>query len=302
MSITITGASGFVGQNLIEYLEQQHLEVKTLSLRDPNWKMNLDKNSNAIIHLAGKAHDTTNTSGAEEYFRVNSDLTIALFDEFLHSNIQDFFYFSSVKAVADSVSGILKENQQANPLTPYGKSKFEAEQYVLSKKLPEGKRVFVIRPCMIHGPGNKGNLNLLYKVVEKGVPWPLASFENKRSFLGIDNLNFLLVEMLRNVNLPSGVYHFADDETLSTNEIVTLISSSLGKKSHLWKIPVSIIQSCAAIGDFLHLPLDSERLKKLTENYVVSNQKIKSELGINALPLSAKDGLKKTIESFKEKK
>ncbi len=296
MSITITGASGFVGQNLIEYLEQQHLEVKTLSLRHPNWKMNLDKNSNAIIHLAGKAHDTTNTSGAEEYFRVNSDLTIALFDEFLHSNIQDFFYFSSVKAVADSVSGVLEENQQANPLTPYGKSKFQAEQYILNKKLPEGKRVFVIRPCMIHGPGNKGNLNLLYKVVEKGVPWPLASFENKRSFLGIDNLNFLLVEMLRNVNLPSGVYHFADDETLSTNEIVTLISSSLGKKSHLWKIPVSIIQSCAAIGDFLHLPLDSERLKKLTENYVVSNQKIKSELGINALPLSAKDG------SFKEKK
>src|SRR5690606_40901886 len=64
--------------------------------------------------------------------------------------------------------------------------KLMAEEYILSKPLPDNKRVYIIRPCMIHGPGNQGNLNLLYKVVEKGIPWPLAAFENKRSFLSID--------------------------------------------------------------------------------------------------------------------
>src|SRR5690606_27975560 len=109
------------------------------------------------------------------------------------------------------------------PLTPYGKSKLEAELYLLAQKLPERKRLFIIRPCMIHGPGNKGNLNLLYKVVEKGIPWPLAAFHNERSFLSIDNLSFLIEKMLMHTDLASGVYNFADDDALSTNSLVKLI-------------------------------------------------------------------------------
>src|SRR5690606_15400334 len=128
--------------------------------------------ANAIIHLAGKAHDME-AGDVEEYFRINRDLTISLFDEFLVSNLRDFFFFSSVKAVADTVEKVLHENSTPLPKTPYGQSKLAAEQYILSKALPEGKRVFIIRPCMIHGPGNKGNLSLLYKIVEKGIPWPL---------------------------------------------------------------------------------------------------------------------------------
>src|SRR5690606_9902944 len=116
-----------------------------------------------------------NTSADVEYFKVNRDLTVALFDQFLQSDIRDFFYFSSVKAVADTVEGPLTEDSVANPLTPYGKSKREAEKYLLAQELPIGKRLFIIRPCMIHGPGNKGNLNLLYKVVEKGLSLTLAA-------------------------------------------------------------------------------------------------------------------------------
>ena len=299
MKISITGISGFVGQNLSGYLSQQNVEVKGLSLRNSNWKNVLDQNSTAIIHLAGKAHDTSNTSSADEYFKVNRDLTIELFNEFLNSDIQDFFYFSSVKAVADTVDGVLTEEVVPNAITPYGKSKLEAEEYLLNQKLPEGKRLFIIRPCMIHGPGNKGNLNLLYKVVEKGIPWPLASFENKRSFLSIDNLNFLVLEILKNKNISSGIYNFADDQYLSTNELVKLIANVSGKKEKLWKISSRLISTAAKVGDIFKLPLNSERLKKLTENYLVSNQKIKNALGIEKLPVSAKEGLEITIKSFK---
>lgn len=298
MIITITGISGFVGQNLSKYLRDQGHFLNGLSLRNENWS--LDKSSEAIIHLAGKAHDTSNTSDSESYFKVNRDLTISLFDQFLNSDIKDFFYFSSVKAVADTSDGILEENFAGNPQTPYGQSKFEAENYLLQQNLPAGKRLFIIRPCMIHGPGNKGNLNLLYKVVEKGIPWPLASFQNHRSFLSIDNLNFLILKMLLNKEIATGVYNFADDQALSTNELVRIIANVSGKKEKLWKLNAQLISGIAKIGDFTKLPLNSERLKKLTESYVVSNTKVKNALKISSLPVSAEEGLKKTIKSFQK--
>jgi len=296
--VVIMGASGFVGQNLKEYLKK-NFEVVSLSLRDPNWDLQ-ELDGTAIIHLAGKAHDTSNTSDSEVYFTINRDLTIDLFNIFLKSQIRDFFYFSSVKAVADSVEGVLNEQIVGNPQTAYGKSKLEAEQYLLKQVLPFGKRLFIVRPCMIHGPGNKGNLNLLYKVVEKGIPWPLAAFHNDRSFLSIDNLSYLVETMINNKELNSGIYNFADDKALSTNELVTLIANTLGKKEKLWKIPASLIKFFVKIGDILPLPLNSERLKKLTESYVVSNANIKTSLGIEKLPLTVEEGLKKTIRSFSE--
>lgn len=295
--ITITGASGFVGQNLIPYLKNENYEVESLSLRKQDWKDSIVSDTNIFIHLAGKAHDTSNTSNAEEYFTVNRDKTMELFDLFLNSTARDFFYFSSVKAAADTVDGVLTEEVDPKPYTPYGQSKFEAEQYLLEQQLPQGKRVFIIRPCMIHGPGNKGNLNLLYKVVEKGIPWPLASFENHRSFLSIDNLCFLIKAMMTQ-EVPSGVYNFADDKALSTNELVTLIAEVSNKKPKLWHVSKTLMNTLAGIGDKIKLPLNSERLKKLTENYVVSNQKIKDALNIQQLPISAEEGLRRTIQSF----
>ena len=296
MNIIITGATGFVGKNLSKFLKEKGHHISPLSLRKA-WE--LDQNAEAIIHLAGKAHDTKNTSAEKEYFEINTELTKKLFDEFLKTTAQDFIYFSSVKATADTVEGFLDENHTSNPQTPYGKSKLEAEEFLLSQKLPENKRLFIIRPCMIHGPGNKGNLNLLYKFVQKGIPYPLAAFENKRSFLSIDNLNFLILEMLSNKNVGSGIYNFADDEVLSTNELVKLIANTSGKKEKLWKISSKLISATAKMGDVMKLPLNSERLKKLTENYWVSNQKIKNALGIAKLPVSASEGLEKTIKSFK---
>jgi len=298
MNTVITGISGFVGQNLSAFLRKEDFTVNGLSLRN-SWEF--PQNTDAIIHLAGKAHDTSNTSDAEEYFRVNKGLTITLFNQFLQSDAASFFYFSSVKASADTVENVLDENNIPNPQTPYGKSKLEAEQYLLSQELPSEKKVFIIRPCMVHGRGNKGNLNLLYNIVEKGIPWPLASFKNERSFLSIDNLNFLIFEMLqKHKNLESGIYNFADDQALSTNDLISLISKTTGRKQKFLKISPSLIKTVAKLGDFLPLPLNSERLKKLTESYVVSNLKIKKALGIEKLPLTAQQGLEITIKSFKK--
>ena len=233
--ITITGATGFVGSNLSVFLNEKDATVLPLSLRNSEWPELLDRNSQVLIHLAGKAHDTANVLSDDDYYKINTELTKILFNEFLESDIRDFFYFSSVKAAADTVTGILDEKQRPDPQTAYGKSKRLAEEYLLSQQLPAGKRLFIIRPCMIHGPGNKGNLNLLYKVVSRSIPWPLAAYENSRSFLTIDNLNFLVWQMIQK-EVPSGVYHFADDQPVATNKLVRLIGEATGKQVKLWNI------------------------------------------------------------------
>jgi len=297
MIVLLTGSSGFVGQNLRPFLSEHGFEIRSLSLRG-DWQQNLSEQYDAIIHLAGKAHDTKNTSSPEEYFRVNTELTKQLFEQFLRSDARDFIYFSSVKAVADSVEGMLDESAVPNPQTPYGQSKWQAEQYLNSQPLPPGKRLFILRPCMIHGPDNKGNLNLLYKMVNRGIPWPLAAFENRRSFLSIDNLKFVIKWLIKNPDISSGTYNLADDDALSTNELIRIIGEAGGKRVRLWRLSPTLMSGVAALGDKLKLPLNTERLKKLTENYIVDNSKIKNALKINHMPVSAKEGLLKTLRSF----
>jgi nucleoside-diphosphate-sugar epimerase len=289
--IFITGDGGFVGSNLKNYFSSEYTYV----LFD---KINFQINGcSSIIHLAGKAHDQKNPLNNIDYYQVNTDLTKKIYDAFLASDARVFITLSSVKAVADEVSEILKEDYIANPITHYGKSKLLAEQYILSKDIPKGKRVYILRPCMIHGPGNKGNLSLLYKLVSKGIPWPLGVFENKRSFCSIDNLMFIFKELIEREDIPSGVYNVADDIPLSTNEVISILATSQNRKPRIWHISNGLIQAAAKIGNVLKLPLNEERLQKLTDSYVVSNKKLISAIG-KPLPVSSREGLLKTFKSF----
>jgi nucleoside-diphosphate-sugar epimerase len=302
--ILITGAKGFVGSNVTAYLQKTSYTTLGVS-RNPKNTNGISyealtpevwNHTTAILHLAGKAHDLKKTSNDDEYFEVNFNLTKKLYDQFLKSDAQQFIYISSVKAVADSVDGILSEVEVPNPLTAYGKSKQMAESYLLAN-LPANKKVYILRPCMIHGPGNKGNLNLLYSLVSKGFPWPLGAFKNQRSFLSIENMCFVIKELLTQNDIPSGVYNVADDTPLSTNELIQLIAVSQNKQASILHISKGFITRMAKLGDYLHLPSNSERLQKLTESYVVSNAKIIKTIG-KRLPIKAKEGLLKTFESF----
>jgi len=293
MSIYLTGASGFVGKNLVAYFDKKII-VKRHE-RDSEFLIK----ENAVIHLAGKAHDLNNITNPDEYYEDNTELTKQIFDSFLISDASVFIMLSSVKAVADNVAGILTEDCQPNPKTHYGKSKLLAERYILSKTVPNNKRVYILRPCMIHGPSNKGNLNLLYNLVSKRIPWILGSFENKRSYCSIDNLLYIINQLVRNNTAPSGVYNIADNEYLSTNEIISLMSYSNSQKPIILKIPIFIVICIAKIGDIIPLPLNSERLKKLTESYMVSNAKIKKYI-LKDLPISSKQGILKTLKSFQD--
>lgn len=313
MNILITGIHGFVGSNLVAALQAKHSiygmdiiipdkggVIKTFSWNELDSLPEID----VVIHLAGKAHDTKNQTNAQVYFDINTGLTQKIYDWFQKSNASKFIFFSSVKAAADKVEGeVLTEEVIPSPKGPYGESKIAAEKYLLLSQEPraksQDKKTYILRPCMIHGPGNKGNLNLLYNVVKKGIPYPLGAFENRRSFCSVDNLSFVISQFIEK-EIVGGIYNVGDDESLSTNELISLMAGIMGKPDRIWKWNKRLVQLAAKAGTVLHLPLNTERLHKLTENYVVSNAKLKQALGIEKMPARAEEGFRKTIDSFSQ--
>ena len=266
MTILITGIHGFVGSNLVGYLSQgRNNTIYGLDIVAPekpgvaktfSWD-DLDAGKvpevDAVIHLAGKAHDTKNKAAADVYFKVNTGLTQKIFDWFLScKGSRKFVFFSTAKSAADRVEGVLTEDVVPAPVGPYGESKIKAEEYIIGRFAPAastrpnrsfddsdsafpGKSVYILRPCMIHGPGNKGNLNLLYSVVSRGIPWPLGAFDNLRTFTSVENICCTVGGLLAK-DIPSGIYNMGDDEPLSTNELIAIICGVLGRRPHIWKL------------------------------------------------------------------
>lgn len=282
----MTGSHGFVGTNLIEALSGEHEIVR--------WDVRSDENfpeCDAVIHLAGKAHDVRcKKEDGREYFEINTELTKKIYDAFLQSEAKKFIFFSSIKA---------QDND-----TPYAKSKRLAEQYILShtdSTESTERRTYILRPCMIHGKGVKGNLPLLFKFVKKGWPWPLAAFENQRSYASMENVSYVVSELLEK-DVESGTYNICDDDPISTNDLIKMMGECLGREAKMLMIPKGIIRLGARVGNLVRLPLNSERLKKLTENNVIDNSDIKRALGISHMPVRAMDGLKYTIGEMIKKR
>lgn len=284
MKFLITGAYGFVGTNLCKYLAEKGHECLALDIpaakRDDvpyvsfyTWD-ELDKLPvvDAVVHLAGKAHDLKKVASEQSYFDINVGLTEKIFAA---AKTTRFIYFSSSKADANG--------------NAYGRSKLAAEQFL-------NGRAIVLRPAMIHGPGNKGNLNLLWGIARRGLPWPLAAFENKRSFTSIANI-CAAVEALCERG-ENGIYPIADDEMLSTNRLIELIAETCGKRAKLWRVPKGVMRMVAKLGDVLHLPLNTERIVKLTEDSFVNNSHLKSQLGWKLMPIRAEEGMRRTLRSF----
>ena len=288
MRILVSGAYGFVGTNLARYLAARGHECVALDvargdapyadfigwdgLGEIDWSA-----IDAIVHLAGKAHDLKKTARPEEYREINVGLTEKLFKA-SRGMKGPFVFFSSAKAVDGD--------------TPYARSKREAEAVL-------GGSAVILRPAMIYGPGNKGNLNLLWGVAKRGLPWPLAAFRNARSFTSVENA-CAVVEAACAGRLAPGTYALCDGEPMSTNEIVEMMARAAGRKARLWRVPRALVRAAARAGDFLRLPLDSERLGKLASDAVEDNSALKKALGWEKMPVRAEDGMRETLSSFAE--
>lgn len=316
--ILITGVRGFIGTNLKEYLKLQsgyhitgasrnreNLEGKSDFLDDICSYDELCKNEaqrdskhsfDAFVHLAGKVIHGQQKKNEKEYFQVNFEQTKRIYDQFLEDpKANKFIFLSTIHVLTEKPEGVIDESYTPKPFTPYGISKFNAENYIKHNARP-GKKYYILRPTMIHGPGNKGNLNMLYSVISRGFPYLLGSVNNCRSFTSIENLTFVIHELLQN-DIQLGLYHIADDEPTYSHDLIRLIGKVTGRKARIIFVPLKLLKIISKLGNYMHLPINDHRLLKLTEDFVVSNEKIKNAIG-KPLPVPPKEGLEKALKSF----
>lgn len=315
MKILITGVHGYVGTHLVETLKKDHV-IYGLDIFDKkndgientfHWIALEDLEGmdlNAVIHLDNYSHNSKTIDTPAISLEERVEYTRRVFEFFLASDMKKLIFISSTKAVAPKVDeGALTEDVVPSPQGLTGETKLASESYLLSRKAEweaKGKEVYILRPSVIHGPGSWGGLNLLYKVVCKGTPWPLGDFDTKHSFTYIDNLCYVMKSLLTQP-VASGIYNVADDEAIAISRLVVIICGMVGKKPRIWHVSKGMIDFLARLGDFFHLPVNTRRLLRLTQNYVVSNAKIKAALGIEQMPVKVQEGLEITIKSFGDK-
>jgi UDP-glucose 4-epimerase len=265
MNILITGCNGFVGSALMNYLSNlSNLNVTGLS-RDKDYISEsssrvlyindletFDKQSSILnstdvfIHTAGKAHamDKKGSDNSKDYFSINTDLTTELAKKAASCGVKKFIYLSSTKVFGNPEPPFVCFNAETptKPEDPYGKSKLKAELNLMEVSKDTGLDVVIIRPPIIYGPGVKGNMRMLLKLVNSNFPLPFRSIsENKRSMISLDNLVHFIYHCIINHSASGQKFLVSDDHDLSTYEIIALFKKNLGSKTLIFTLPKNIL-------------------------------------------------------------
>jgi UDP-glucose 4-epimerase len=230
MNVLITGSGGFVGKRLLA-TKLPEINFTVVSLRKEDWKQQDFSLMDAVVHLAGKAHEMKPVAD-KVYFDVNYELTKSFFEKVAKDGIQHFIYISSTKVYGDGEYDNLHEQSACNPSDAYGKSKWMAEQFLIQQNHPV---VSIIRPPLIYGPGVKGNMKKIMELCNSNKLLPFANIHNKRSVVFVDNLIDLIETVLR-LQKP-GVFVAGDIQPVSTTALVATIRKAMHKKRNLFSIP-----------------------------------------------------------------
>ena len=297
-TVLVTGANGFIGRQLCEYLHGLGFKVRTLTrspcaLGDENRMMDLVEDPcppdlctgiDCIFHLAGKAHALAENSQDEtEYRKINTEGTRKLLEAAQQAGVKHFVFFSSVKAVGDSCLQPMDETVATPADTPYGQSKYAAEQLVLNGGYVS--QPVVIRPCMVYGNSEKGNLPRMIKAIRRGLFPPLPECHNRRSMIHVKDVVRAALMVAENPLATGQIFIVSDNQNYSTRQLYDLIRINLGKSPVKWTVPLMFINSLAKIGDVMgrltgrRFFLDTDSLQKLTGSAWYSSAKITKELG-----------------------
>lgn len=307
--ILVTGASGFVGRHVCDRLEREGSRVRKVlrpghPLREgqdigiedigptTDWAQAL-AGCDAVVHLAARVHVFQPGAGPAEYFRVNVEGSERLARSAAAAGVRRFVFLSSVKVNGESTDGRpFSENDVPAPTDAYAASKLEAEVRLRQIAVDTGVEIVILRPPLVYGAGVKANFLSLLRAVDAGIPMPLAAVENRRSLLYVGNLASAIETCLHHPAAPGSTYLVADDDDVSTPELVRRISAALGRRPRLFPLPVSLLEAAAAL---LGRQAQAQRL---TRSLQLDLTRIKSELGWRP-PLSMQQGLMATAAWFR---
>src|SRR5690606_35260174 len=283
MKLLFTGASGFLGQNIKPILSKQ-FEVKTLGLAGDDIVANIATNIpeisevfDIVLHAAGKAHTVPKTEAEKQsFFDVNYQGTVNLCKALERATLPSAFVFISTVAVYGLEFGEnISEVHPLNGDTPYALSKIQAEQFLTDWCAKHGIVLSIIRPSLIAGPNAPGNLGAMVQGIKTGKYFSIGKGSAKKSVLMVQDIAHLMPKLVE----KGGVYNVCDDTQPSFRELEIIIAEQLGK-SRPKSIPYFMAKIMALVGDLLgnKAPINSLKLKKITESLTFSNEKAKKEL------------------------
>ena len=282
--IVVTGISGFVGKRFNEYNNNKYI-IKSLPLRNINFDDVTFKGVDAIVHLAGKAHQMEPIDD-QIYFDVNYGLTKALVDKAILDGVPQLIYISSTKVYGDDIHSVLNENSDCNPTDAYGESKLKAEQYL--QTLSTRINISIVRPPLVYGPEVKGNLIQLLQLCKRKIPLPFGNTQNARSMVFVDNLVALINTIIDQQS--SGIFIAGDRNTLSTDRLVSLIRLNLGMKNWLITIPYFLRNLIKQLKPRLYI--------RLYGSFVVDNTNTNNKLNF-VPPYTTEFGIEQMVKWFK---
>ncbi len=267
--VLVTGATGFVGQALLDALGRSGTPVTAAVRREvplptgvrvcrvgalgpaTDWGDAL-AGCDGVVHLAGRVHVMKEDSAAPlaEYRRVNVAGTLTLAKQAAAAGVKRFLFVSSIKVNGESTppGAAFTEDARPAPLDPYGISKAEAEAGLMALGARTGMDVVVIRPPLVYGPGVRGNFRSLVRWLTRGIPLPLGSIrENRRTLVGLDNLVDFMMICLRHPAAANQIFLAGDGEDLSTTDLLRRMAAALGVRARLVPIPVSLLVAGATL-------------------------------------------------------
>ena len=295
MKILVTGATGFIGSHLVPFLKDRH-EVSTLNAREVSstnreWQHQID-DCEVLVHLAGRAHVSTNASDKQIYKTVNTELTETLAKQMARTSKQMIFVSTSVVYGEQSQKGkTFVVGDQLQAISPYASSKIAAEEALQRISLQNQLSYTIIRPPLVYGPGVKANFLSMLKWVKSGLPLPLGSARNLRSLVSVRNLADLIENCATNTAAKNQIFNVSDDHDVSTTELLKTIAAAMDKPARLINVPLSVLK------------LGSQIIGKpraydgLCGSFQLDISQTKQKLGWHA-PFSLQNEIAKTVAAF----
>ena len=312
MKILVTGANGFIGTQLAETLANSGHQVRntarsltpnspitremiTCDLESADNLDHLTTGCDAIVHLAGRAHVMSDDPATSEslYLSANVDVTRRLAQSAARTGVKRMILMSSVKVNGESttIDSPFTSQDIPNPQDPYGRSKTQAEQVLWNVASTCELEGVVIRPPLVYGPGVRANFASLIGIVNRGIPLPLGSIHNKRSFVAIDNLIDCVATALQSSNAAGQTFLVSDGQDLSTPELIRAIASSLHKSPMLIPIPTALLKLAATPAG------KRNAYDRLCGSLTVDIASTKQKLSWTP-PFTVQESLQRTVDAF----
>lgn len=320
--VLITGATGFIGSYLMPISSQQKFQITAAVRKNLSQSLsgpirivkvgNIDEKTNwqealqgidIVIHLAARAHIINETipNPEAEFIKVNTQGTANLVQQSIQAGVKHFIFISSIGAMTTQSDRILTENSPCHPDSPYGRSKLQAEQALINLAKDSNMTWTILRPTLVYGPGNPGNMERLMKLIKQGLPLPFGAIKNRRSFVFVGNLVAAIITCLDHPKAANQIFLISDNQAVSTPQLIRLIAQQIQQPCQLLPVPTTLLRFLGYLGDRIesitgkNLPFNTYNIDRLLGSLVVDSSYIQKTLNWQP-PFTLEQGLARTIQ------